>query len=122
MVVAGGGADAGGHPQVVLVILFVGLACVFVSPLIYLAYPLTTPEHVLLFTWLMRWGQSRHIAAGLAVLVGLLRYGGASQSEWEARSALQCSLFLFGIGGLIGFLIAGSDVTIQAHYHGSVSA
>ena len=108
-------------PRVVLVILFVGLACVFVSPLIYLAYPLTTPEHVLLFTWLMRWGGSLGtLPLALAVLVGLLRYGGASQSEWEARSALQCSLFLFGIGGLIGFLIAGSDVTIPAHYHGSI--
>ena len=108
-------------PRVVLVILFVGLACVFVSPLIYLAYPLTTPEHVLLFTWLMRWGGSLGtLPLALAVLVGLLRYGGASQLEWQARSALQCSLFLFGIGGLIGFLIAGSDVTIPAHYHGSI--
>ena len=26
----------------------------------------------------------------------------------------------FGIGGLIGFLISGSNVTIPAHYHGSI--
>ena len=108
-------------PRVVLVILFVGLACVFVSPLIYLAYPLTTAEHVLLFTWLMRWGGSLGtLPLALVVLVALLRYGGANQAEWQARSALQCSLFLFGIGGLIGFLISGSDVTIPAHYHGSI--
>ncbi len=108
-------------PRVVLVILFVGLACVFVSPLIYLAYPLTTPEHVLLFTWLMRWGGSLGtLPLALAVIVALLRYGGENQREWQARSALQCSLFLFGIGGLIGFLISGSDVTIPAHYHGSI--
>ena len=108
-------------PRVVLVILFVGLVCVFVSPLIYLAYPLTTPEHVLLFTWLMRWGGSLGtLPLALAVLMALLRYGGATQEEWQARSALQCSLFLFGIGGLIGFLISGSDVTIPAHYHGSI--
>jgi hypothetical protein len=108
-------------PRVVLVILFVGLACVFVSPLIYLAYPLTTPEHVLLFTWLMRWGGSlATLPLALAVLAGLLRYGGTTQVEWQARSALQCSLFLFGIGGCIGFLISGSDVTIPAHYHGSI--
>jgi hypothetical protein len=108
-------------PRVVLVILFVGLVCVFVSPLIYLAYPLTTTEHVLLFTWLMRWGGSLGtLPLALAVLMALLRYGGATQEEWQARSALQCSLFLFGIGGLIGFLISGSDVTIPAHYHGSI--
>lgn len=108
-------------PRVVLVILFVGLVCVFVSPLIYLAYPLTTPEHVLLFTWLMRWGGSLGtLPLALAVLIALLRYGGLTREEWQARSALQCSLFLFGIGGLIGFLISGSDVTIPAHYHGSI--
>ncbi len=91
-------------PRVVLLILFVGLVCVFVSPLIYLAYPLTTPEHVLLFTWLMRWGGSlATLPLALAVLMALLRYGGATQAEWQARSALQCSLFLFGIGGCIGF-------------------
>ena len=91
------------------------------SPLIYLAYPLTTPEHVQLFTWLMRWGGSLGtLPLALAVLVALLRYGGENQREWQARSALQCSLFLFGIGGLIGFLISGSNVTIPAHYHGSI--
>jgi cytochrome c oxidase subunit I len=107
-------------PRVALIILFVGLACVFVSPLIYLAYPITALEHVELFTWQMRWGGSlATLPLALAVLVGLLRYGGNTPEEGLARSALQCSLFLFGIGGLIGFLISGSNVTIPAHYHGS---
>jgi hypothetical protein len=108
-------------PRVALVILFVGLACVFVSPLIYLAFPITALEHVELFTWLMRWGGSlATLPLALAVITGLLRYGGSTQEEWLARSALQCSLFLFGIGGMIGFLISGSNVTIPAHYHGSI--
>ena len=108
-------------PRVVLVILFVGLACVFVSPLVYLAYHITAPEHVKLFTWLMRWGGSLGtLPLALAIIAALLRYGGAGPEQWLARSALQCSLFLFGIGGLIGFLISGSDVTIPAHYHGSI--
>ena len=71
----------------------------------------------------MRWGGSLGtLPLALVVLVALLRYGGANQAEWQARSALQCSLFLFGIGGLIGFLISGSDVTIPAHYHGCTRA
>ncbi len=108
-------------PRVALVILFVGLACVFVSPLIYLAFPITALEHVELFTWLMRWGGSlATLPLALAVIISLLRYGGATQQEWLARSALQCSLFLFGIGGMVGFLISGSNVTIPAHYHGSI--
>jgi cytochrome c oxidase subunit 1 len=108
-------------PRVVLVILFVGLACVFVSPLIYLAYPITSLEHVELFTWLMRWGGSlATLPLALAIMIGLLRYGGSNDQESLARSSLQSSLFLFTIGGVIGFMISGSDVTIPAHYHGSI--
>jgi hypothetical protein len=108
-------------PRVVLVILFVGLACVFVSPLIYLAYPITSLEHVELFTWLMRWGGSlATLPLALAIVVALLRYGGITERELLARSCLQCSLFLFAIGGFIGFMISGSNVTIPAHYHGSI--
>jgi hypothetical protein len=108
-------------PRVILVILFVGLACVFVAPLIYLAFPITALEHVELFTWLMRWGGSlATLPLAIAIIIALLRYGGVTQREALARSALQCSLFLFGIGGIIGFFISGSDVTIPAHYHGSI--
>ncbi|EDN65395.1 membrane protein [Beggiatoa sp. PS] len=27
---------------------------------------------------------------------------------------------MFGVGGIIGFLISGSNVTVPAHYHGSI--
>lgn len=108
-------------PRVVLFILFVGLACVFVSPIIYLAFPITSLEHVELFTWLMRWGGSlATLPLALAIMIGLLRYGGSNDQETLARSSLQSSLFLFTTGGVIGFLISGSDVTIPAHYHGSI--
>jgi hypothetical protein len=108
-------------PRVVLLILFVGLACVFVSPLIYLSFSITSLEHVELFTWLMRWGGSlATLPLALAIIVALLRYGGEGDEELLARSCLQCSLFLFAIGGLIGFMISGSTVTIPAHYHGSI--
>ncbi|MDZ7735147.1 MAG: hypothetical protein U5P41_02620 [Gammaproteobacteria bacterium] len=30
------------------------------------------------------------------------------------------SIVLFGIGGILGFLIDRSDVTIPAHYHGAI--
>ena len=38
------------------------------------------------------------------------------------RSALITSVLLFGVGGGIGFMIQGSNVTIPAHYHGSIVA
>ncbi len=108
-------------PRIALLILFVGLSCTFVSPVIYLAYPPTTPEHIKMFTWLMRWGGSlATLPLAIGIVIALLRFGGTDNRQWLARSALQCSLFLFGTGGVIGFLIAGSDVTIPAHYHGSI--
>ena len=108
-------------PRVVLLILFAGLACVFVAPLIYLSYPITALEHVELFTWLMRWGGSlATLPLAMAIIIALLRYAGANEHERLARSSLQSSLFLFGTGGVIGFLISGSNVTIPAHYHGSI--
>ena len=36
------------------------------------------------------------------------------------RAALLCSLTLFAAGGLLGFLIQGSNTMIPAHYHGSI--
>jgi heme/copper-type cytochrome/quinol oxidase subunit 1 len=35
-------------------------------------------------------------------------------------SALLFSILLFGAGGIIGFMISGSTVTVPAHYHGSI--
>lgn len=36
------------------------------------------------------------------------------------KAAMICSAILFLSGGFIGFLISGTDVTIPAHYHGSI--
>jgi hypothetical protein len=41
-----------------------------------------------------------------------------SDSSWKIGAIF--SLTLFGIGGVIGLLISGTNVTIPAHYHGSV--
>jgi heme/copper-type cytochrome/quinol oxidase subunit 1 len=36
------------------------------------------------------------------------------------HAALVASIVLFGVGGLIGFAIQGSNVRIPAHYHGCI--
>jgi heme/copper-type cytochrome/quinol oxidase subunit 1 len=46
----------------------------------------------------------------------------SEKPEGEGRylgSALQSSIMLFAIGGVLGFAIAGLDIVIPAHYHGS---
>ena len=61
------------------------------------------------------------VPVGLAVVLGVLRAGPArSASVPPLRAALFASIVLFGAGGVIGFLIEGSNVRIPAHYHGAI--
>ena len=108
-------------PRVVVLVYAIGLASVFVAPLIYLKWTVLAVEHQKMMTWLMRFG------GGLAILpmvlalgAALARRGDPSPVARPLRSALAASLVLFTIGGGIGFLIRGSDVRVPAHYHGSI--
>lgn len=108
-------------PRVVLILFVFGLVAVFMAPLIYYAYPVMSAEHIQLFTWLMVYGGSlAPVPLGLAVLYGLLLSASATGTQRPLRAALWTSMILFGIGGGIGFMIQGSNVTIPAHYHGSI--
>lgn len=109
-------------PRIVLLLFGIGLASVFITPLIYLAHDVSSVEFQKLFTWQMRFGGGLAIVpVGLAVLIALARSEGPVAREARpGRAALLASLLLFGAGGAIGFLIQGSDVRIPAHYHGSI--
>jgi heme/copper-type cytochrome/quinol oxidase subunit 1 len=106
----------------VTVLLFgIGLAAVFATPLIYLAWNVASVEHQKLFTWQMRFGGGLAIVPmTLALAVGLVRAQRAPRAVAPCRSALLASVLLFASGGLIGFMIQGSDVRIPAHYHGAI--
>jgi len=112
-------------PRVVAVLFGIGLACVFVTPLIYYAYDIASVEHHRLQTWLMRFGGGLAIApVAVAATWGLARRVRRPSAD-NARSAplfaaLVTSIALFGTGGLIGYSIQGSDVRIPAHYHGEI--
>lgn len=107
-------------PRVVLVLFFLGLMAVFMAPLIYYSHNILSVEHKQLFTWLMSYGGSLStLPMGLAITYGVLS-SRAPETKRHLRSALLMSLLLFAIGGGVGFLIQGSNVTIPAHYHGSI--
>ncbi len=120
-------ADASGlkvplSPRVVTMLFGIGLAAVFVTPLIYLAFDIASVEHHRLQTWLMRFGGGLAIgpvAAGivLAVLTQRRRVGEGAR---PLRAALLTSLALFAFGGLVGFAIDGNNVRVPAHYHGCI--
>jgi hypothetical protein len=108
-------------PRIVVLLFAIGLIAVFATPVIYLAWDVASVEHQKLFTWQMRFGGGLAIVPiTLAVLIGLFRPAPVSAGERPCRAALVASLLLFSAGGLIGFLIQGSDVRIPAHYHGSI--
>jgi hypothetical protein len=113
-------------PRVVALLFGICLAAVFVTPLIYLAYNVTSVEHHRLQTWLMRFGGGLAIVpVATAVLFALIRSRRTSHAHRDAaarplRAALIVSIVLFGAGGLIGYAIKGSDVRIPAHYHGAI--
>jgi hypothetical protein len=109
-------------PRIVVLLFGIGLAAVFITPLIYLAHDVASVEHQRLFTWQMRFGGGLAIVpVALAVLIALVRSRRPASTEAKpCRAALMASLLLFGAGGTIGFLIQGSDVRIPAHYHGSI--
>jgi len=142
-------ADAAGarvplSPRVVTLLFGIGLASVFVTPAIYLAYDVGSVEHHRLLTWLMRFGGGLAIPPiAVAVVWALVRTRRASADAQTAgvlaasdartssqgradddarplRAALWSSIALFGAGGIIGFAINGSNVKIPAHYHGCI--
>lgn len=119
-------ADASGarvplSPRVAILLFAIGLASVFATPVIYLAYDITSVEHYRLQTWLMRIGGGLAIAPfAAAMLYALATAPRAAAFERPLRAALAWSLVLFGAGGLIGMMIEGSNVKIPAHYHGAI--
>lgn len=108
-------------PRVVLFLFAWGLLAVFATPIIYLAFDVNSMEHRHLFTWQMEFGGSlASLWIGIALLAGLWTSGSAPAHARAERAALTTSVLLFGIGGVIGFLISGSNVTVPAHYHGCI--
>ena len=108
-------------PRVTVLLFGIGLASVFATPLIYLAYDVGSVEHHRLLTWLMRFGGGLAIPpVAIAVLWALVRLRTVAPDGRPLFSALATSIALFAIGGGIGFLIHGSNVRIPAHYHGCI--
>lgn len=108
-------------PRVVTLLFAIALLAVFLTPLTYLAYDVTSVEHHRLQTMLMRYGGGLVIGPiALAVLWSLWPLSLLTAQTRPLRSSLIASLVLFSAGGLIGFMISGNNVRIPAHYHGSI--
>jgi hypothetical protein len=108
-------------PRLVTLLMAVALLSVFLTPITYLAHDVTTVEHHQLQTLLMRFGGGLVIPPiALAVLWSLWPLRKLEADKRPLRASLIASLVLFSAGGIIGFLISGSNVKIPAHYHGCI--
>jgi cytochrome c oxidase subunit 1 len=106
-------------PRLTLVFaVFLALPVITV-PFLYLAHDITTAGHRLAFTELMKYGGLSCLPLGLAVTASLWRAKKPLGTQRYLRAALHSSLGLFAVGGILGFMIAGLDIVIPAHYHGA---
>jgi len=106
-------------PRLTLVFLVFLALPVITVPFFYLAHDVTSTGHRLAFTELMKYGGLSCLPLGLAVTASLWRAESPSGEGRYLRAALMSSLGLFMVGGALGFMIAGLDIVIPAHYHGA---
>ncbi|NNF40281.1 MAG: cytochrome C oxidase subunit I [Woeseiaceae bacterium] len=106
-------------PRLTLVFLVFLALPVITVPFLYLAHDVTSSGHRLAFTELMKYGGLSCLPLGLAVTASLWHAGKPAGEGRYLRAALISSLVLFAVGGMLGFMIAGLDIVIPAHYHGA---
>ncbi len=107
-------------PRVVLLLFILGLLPVLTVPVIYIAFDVSSGDHMFWFMQLMKYGGAiAAVPVGLAVTLATLEKWRPDAGFEVERNALLFSIMLFGVGGGIGFMISGSTVTVPAHYHGS---
>ncbi len=109
-------------PRVALILFAIGVLPVVFTPIVYMAFAVDSGDHLQAITWLMQYGGGlAALPFGLIIFYSLLTGGNRLTASAEGN-ALLSSILLFGVGGVIGFMISGSNVTVPAHYHGSIVA
>lgn len=85
----------------------------------YSQWPVISAEHLNFFTL-----QMKHGGGITAIVIGALLLHGLFTGKFPKASPIRNTLFasfiLFMAGGLIAFMISGANVTVPAHYHGSI--
>lgn len=106
-------------PRLTLVFLLFLALPVITVPFTYLGHDVMSAGHRFAFTELMKYGGLSCLPLGLAVAASLWRAKKPTGEARYLRAALVSSLGLFTVGGLLGLMIAGLDIVIPAHYHGT---
>jgi cytochrome c oxidase subunit 1 len=107
-------------PRLAVVLLVMVTLPIITVPFFHLAHDIVSPGYRLAFTELMKNGGLATVPLGLAILWGLFSAPKPEPDQRHLRAAIHCSILLFAVGGLLGFAIQGLDISIPAHYHGSI--
>lgn len=106
-------------PRLTLTFFLLIALPVITVPFLYVAHDVVSVGHRMAFTELMKYGGLSCVPLGLAVVASLWKAEKPQGEGRYLRSALLSSIVLFGVGGVLGFMISGLDIVIPAHYHGS---
>jgi len=110
-------------PRVALIIFAIGVLPVLLTPVVYSMYELGLGMHKQAISLLMQYGGGlASLPIGLIIIFGFIKKNRSDFKIGPEFNALVFSILLFGVGGVIGFMISGSNVTVPAHYHGSIVA
>ena len=110
-------------PRVALIIFAIGLLPALLTPVFYLVFDLGAAKHKEAISLLMQYGGGlAALPIGLIIFIGFFTLKRTHIKPGPEFNALVFSMLLFGVGGVIGFMISGSNVTVPAHYHGSIVA
>lgn len=110
-------------PRVALIIFALGMLPVLMTPVVYFMFDLGSADHTQTISLLMQYGGGlAALPIGLIITMGFISKKRTHLRMGPELNALIFSMLLFGTGGVIGFMISGSNVTVPAHYHGSIVA
>ncbi|UCB54782.1 MAG: cbb3-type cytochrome c oxidase subunit I [Thiotrichales bacterium] len=108
-------------PRIALILFALGMAPLVMVPIIYFRFEVSSGGHLFWFIQLMKYGGAlAAVPIGLATTLSVIEKWRPTPGFEVERNTLLFSILLFGVGGIIGFMITGSNVTVPAHYHGSI--
>ncbi|MGL9758134.1 MAG: cbb3-type cytochrome c oxidase subunit I [Wolbachia sp.] len=101
--------------KITILPLFINTVLAVGAPFLYFVYPVDSAELIQFFTWHMRIA-----GAVLPCFLIILVYRNIKTLLSNKGNYLLHSFVLFIYGGILGVLTIEGNVTIPAHYHGSV--
>ncbi|QGR03009.1 hypothetical protein EDL79_04675 [Ehrlichia ruminantium] len=101
--------------NIVNIIFSINTLSTIFTPIVYISNPADSQSIIDFFTWHMR------IAGGfIPICLFILALFNIKTLSNPKYHSLICAILLFNYGGILGILSMQGNVTIPAHYHGSI--